>query len=42
MSVHEGIKYQCDYCKYKATLKAKLKTHIMSVHEGIKYQCDHC
>ena len=41
MSAHEGIKYQCDFCDYKATQKNALKTHKMSVHEGIRYQCDH-
>ena len=41
MSVHEGIKYKCDYCEYKAVQKGNLKRHTMSVHEGIKYQCDH-
>ena len=42
MSPHEGIKYQCDHCDYKATQKGSLKKHKMSVHEGIKYQCDQC
>ena len=42
MSVHEGIKYHCDQCDYKATLKSNLKKHNMSIHEGIKYQCDQC
>ena len=37
MSIHEGIRYQCDQCDYKATQKRDLKTHRMSVHEGIKY-----
>ena len=36
MSVHEGIKHECDYCDYKATQKGDLKRHKMSVHIGIK------
>ena len=42
MSVHDGIKYQCDHCDYKATTQYNLKKHKMSVHEVIKYQCDIC
>ena len=42
MSVHEGIKYECDHCNYKASYQSSLKTHKMTVHEGIKYECDHC
>ena len=37
MSVHEGIKYQCDQCDYKATYNGNIKKHKMSVHQGIKY-----
>ena len=36
MSVHEGIKYECDQCGHKFTQKGDLKRHKMSVHEGIK------
>ena len=32
MLTHEGIKYQCDTCEYKAKQKGALKTHTMSVH----------
>ena len=38
----KGIKYQCDECDYKATLKENLKKHKMSVHIGFKYPCDQC
>ena len=42
MSVHKGIKYQCDGCDSKFASKDHLKRHKMSVHEGIKYQCNLC
>ena len=42
MSVHEGIKYQCDLCVSKFTEKGYVRTHKMSVHVCVKYQCDQC
>ena len=42
MSEHEGVKYSCNLCDYKASRKGNLKTHKMSVHMGIKYSCDQC
>ena len=42
MSIHEGIKYECDQCGHKAARKGDLKRHKMSVHEGVKYQCNQC
>ena len=41
-SVHEGVKYPCDQCNYKATWSSTLQQHLKSVHEGIKYSCDQC
>ena len=42
MSVHDGIKYQCDQSDYKAAQQSYIKTHKKSIHEGIKYHCDQC
>ena len=39
---HEGIKYPCNQCEYKASEKGQLQIHIQSQHEGIKYPCDQC
>ena len=36
-SVHEGQKFQCQHCEYKATLKGNLQRHIKSVHKGLKF-----
>ena len=45
-SVHRGVKYPCDQCEYKATVKYNLTKHVKSKHEGvyedIKYPCDLC
>ena len=41
-SIHEGVKYPCDQCVYKATSKGDLRTHVKSIHEGVRYPCDHC
>ena len=30
MSVHEGIKYQCDHCEFKATTQGNFKRHVSS------------
>ena len=40
MSVHEGVKYHCNQCEFKASQKGDLKKHKMSVHVGDKYQGD--
>ena len=34
--MHEGVKFPCDKCNFKATQKANLLTHIKSIHEGVK------
>ena len=41
-SKHEGVKYPCYQCDYKATQKGNLLTHLKSKHEGVKYPCDQC
>ena len=39
---HQGVKYPCDQCDYKATVKNDLLRHIKSRHEGVKYPCNQC
>ena len=34
-SMHEGVKYQCKYCSYEATMIGLLKEHKRKVHEGV-------
>ena len=41
-SVHEGVKYPCNQCNYKATLKDSLQKHIKAIHDGVKYPCVKC
>ena len=41
-SIHEGIRYFCDYCDFKATTQGHLKIHRQSKHEGILYSCNNC
>ena len=41
-SKHEGVKYPCKQCDYKATRRCHLSTHIASKHNGVKYPCDQC
>ena len=43
--VHEGIRYNCDFCGMKYTEKIVLKRHIKSKHsteEEKRVQCDEC
>ena len=39
---HEGIKFHCDQCDYKASWKACIKAHSNAEHEGVFYFCDQC
>ena len=39
---HDGTRYPCDNCEYKATTKSYLKKHKQSKHEGMRYSCDDC
>ena len=39
---HEGVKYPCSQCDYKATQQNNLKIHIKAVHEGMIYPCSQC
>ena len=42
MSVYENIKYPCNQCESKITLKGNLNQHKKSVHKGNKYPCNQC
>ena len=39
--VHEGVKYQCDQCDYKAT-RHNLKIHVDNIHLGLRFKCESC
>ena len=43
-SIHQGIKYACDECDYKATKQNHLNVHIQAKHkhEGTKFACNQC
>ena len=36
-SKHEGVKYPCVQCDYKAIHKTNLFSHIKKKHKGVKY-----
>ena len=40
--MHEGLRYSCDQCVFRATQSNLLKSHIEYVDMGIRYQCKHC
>lgn len=41
-SVHDGIKYDCEQCDFRATEKGSLAWHVANVHERTKYDCKQC
>ena len=47
-SVHEGIRFKCQFCDKAYTTKYNVENHIRMNHSGIKdqpdmvYECDHC
>ena len=43
-SQHEGVRFLCDLCDYKANWKHNLLTHIKSIHENVdvKFPCELC
>ena len=40
LSIHEGVKYPCQFCEHKATNPKGLNSHIQSVHEGRRFKCE--
>ena len=38
--IHDGVKYSCEYCDYKATEKGSLQKHLKSFHDVVKYSCE--
>ena len=41
-TIHDGVKFLCAQCDYKATQKDNLLTHIKTKHEGVKFPCAQC
>ena len=41
-SIHDGVKFSCEYCEYKAATKRSLQNHVKSIHDGVKYSCEYC
>ena len=39
-AVHEGMKYPCDLCQYKASAKDNLKKHMIGIHSETKFECE--
>ena len=42
MSKHEGVRWECEYCGYKATQLSNLNRHIKYKHKGLRYPCPNC
>ena len=42
VELHEGVKYDCNQCDYKATQQTNLSQHQKEIHEGVKYNCTQC
>ena len=41
LSAHDGIRYPCDLCTYKATRKSNLKLHVTTVHRKVDEDTDY-
>jgi C2H2-type zinc-finger domain/Zinc finger, C2H2 type len=42
MSRHQGVRFACDMCEYRATTPKNLRTHKMAKHDKIRYPCKQC
>ena len=42
MTALKPLRYPCDQCDFKSTLKGTLVRHLKSKHEDVKYPCDQC
>ena len=40
--MHEGERYPCEKCDYKARERGSLRQHIKPIHEGERYTCEKC
>ena len=41
-AIHEGKRYQCQFCNHTSTQQGDLKRHIKAKHEGDRIQCTLC
>ena len=41
-SVHEGIRFNCSVCDYRAPTKSSLAVHMRGAHSTTKLQCEQC
>ena len=41
-SAHEGIRYNCNICQYRATMKGDLTRHKESIHFKKRFPCQLC
>ena len=39
---HQGEKYLCNKCDYRATTNGALKIHTDALHDGVKLDCSYC
>jgi hypothetical protein len=39
---HEGVRYGCNQCDYKAPYNGQLTKHKQDQHEGVRFGCDQC
>ena len=40
-AIHEGLKYDCNKCDYRANKKNNLIAHKKSKHDRFRYDCNH-
>ena len=42
MAKHKGVRWEWEYCGYKATQQSNLRRHIKYKHKGLRYCCPNC
>ena len=40
--VHEGVKYDCNYCDYKTTWQDNVTAHEIEIHEVVLFDFNLC
>ena len=40
LSVHKGVRYNCDLCDYEGTKQENVRIHKLAIHETLKINCD--